>query len=156
MKAKHILCRAATAACLTAGFAGVPAFGGVTGPSAAAFGSYDYVASARGADCKESGNPYFAGHLSWPGAARPGAVWRYQLNGPEGPFVKTVTYPKTPKAGSTIWSGTEKVVFYPGGAISTTSFDATITYIDADSFVMERTVRFGNCTETIFSSLVRE
>jgi hypothetical protein len=50
----------------------------------------------------------------------------------------------------------EKVIIEPSGTASSSTFEATITYINADSFVMERTVSFGNCTQTIFSSLVRD
>jgi hypothetical protein len=156
MKAKHILRRTVIAAWLTAGFAGAPAFGAATEPLPGVFGSFDYVASASGSDCTVSADFYSSGHLTWPGAGKLGATWRYQPNGPEGPFVKKVTYPKTPQAGSTTWSGTENIVFYPGRATSTTTFDAIITYIDADSFVMTRTVSYGNCTEKIFSSFVRD
>jgi hypothetical protein len=131
-------------------------FAAATEPAVAIFGSFDYVASTNGgSDCGSVG-AMSSGRLTWPGAAKPGAVWRYQLNGAAGPFVKEVTYPKTPKPKAAKWSGTEKVVIEPSGATSSATFEATITYINADSFVMERTVSFGNCTQTIFSSLVRD
>jgi hypothetical protein len=153
MQATHILYRSLVAAGMIAGFGEMPASGGVTEPAAAVFSSFNYVASASGPACDPVGSN-FGGHLTWPGAAKLGAVWRFQPIRPSGPLVKTVTYPKTPKAGATHWSGTEHIVFEPGRETSTSTFEAVITYINAESFVMERTVTFTNCTQTVFSSFV--
>lgn len=153
MRAKHIrACSTVIAGMLVA----APAVGAGKEPAVAVFGSYEYVESATGSDCTVPTGTYFNGRLSWPGPGRTGAVWRYQENGPGGPQVKQNTYPKTPVAGSSKWAGTVKTVINPGGTTGTSTVDATLTYIDANDFVLERTNRYGNCTETIFSSLVRD
>lgn len=156
MNAQHILHRSILAAGIATGFAGAPALAGSTEPASGIYGSYEYVDSATGSDCNQTAGNYFNGRLSWPGPGKLGAVWRYQLNGPGGPQVKAVTLPKTPRAGSVTWAGTEKAVTEPGGMTGESTMDATVTYIDTSSFVVVRTVRFGNCTEKFFISLVHD
>ena len=157
MKAKHILPRTAVVTGIVAGLAAGSAVGAAgTKPAVAVFNSYEYASSATGSDCNLKPGDYFSGRLTWPGAGRIGAVWRYQLNGPTGPQVKEVSYPKTPLAGMTSWSGKATAVVKPGGTPGEFTFDTTITYIDADDFVLVETNFFGNCKETKSASLVRE
>jgi hypothetical protein len=156
MKAKHVLSHGILAAGIVAAFAGVPAGAASTEPARAIYGSYEYVESATGSDCVVTTGEYFSGRLTWPGAGKSGAVWRYQLNGPSGPEVKENSYPKTPVAGVKSWSGTVNTVIEPSGTTGTSTLDATITYINSSAFVLTRTDRYENCTEVIFSSLVHD
>jgi hypothetical protein len=156
MKAKHILGSVVVAGMIVA----APAFG-ASAPPKGLYSSFDYVVSASGAGCVQTTGEFFGGFLSWPGAGKAGAVWRYQL--PQGvphvttvPQVEDITYPATPAATSTTWSGAEKYKFEPQGLASQGTFDATLTYIDTQSFVMERTVTYTDCTVKINSSFVAE
>jgi hypothetical protein len=103
--------------------------GAAIAPPAATYGSYDYVDSAVGSACVQKTGELFSGHLNWPGAGKTGAVWRYQIEPPAstGPEVEDISFPATPQATSTTWSGTEKHVILPSGETTTSSFEATLT-----------------------------
>ncbi len=157
MKANRILCGSIVAAGIAAGLAVGPVFGATTPPAKGVYSSLDLVDSASGSDCVQSKGELFGGHLNWPGADKTGAVWRYQINtAATGPLVEKVTYPTTPKASATHWSGTENYDFEPSGKTASATFEATLIYIDSVSFVMTRTIHYGNCTEEIASSFVAE
>jgi hypothetical protein len=157
MNAQHILTRSVVMLGIAGMTAATPAFGGSTEPAVGVFGSFDYVDSATGSDCDLTKGTFFSGHLTWPGAGKAGAVWRYQPNGASGAEVKALTFPKTPPANSTQWAGTVKVLYEPSGITGQATVDGTIAYINADSFVITKlTYTFGNCSETLFSSLVLE
>jgi hypothetical protein len=165
MKANRIWCGSMVAAGIAAGLAVGPVFGATTTPpSAGLYSSYDYVASTSGTGCVYSKGDVFSGHLSWPGAGKTGAVWRYQLNpleGTTGPVVQTITLPKTPAASSTSWTGTESHTFAPPSFVGpytvfTGTFEGTLTYINSASFVLERSTTAGKCTTEIYSAFVAE
>jgi hypothetical protein len=161
MKAKQVLSVSAAAAGVAAALAVGPVFGAAIPPAKGLYGSFDYVDSTSGTGCTLSKGEVFSGHLDWPGSGKTGAIWRYQDNPPatSGPVVEKITFPTTPKATSTHWSGTESHVFAPPSTSLppfTGIFVGTLTYIDSASFVLERSVTIGKCTLEIFSAFVAE
>jgi hypothetical protein len=152
MKAQHLLTRSIL---LVGLISAAPAFGGSIEPARATFASSDYVTSTNGgSDCNLAKGEAYPGILSWPGAAKTGAVWRYLHNLSGVPTVVAITLPKTPAATSTQWAGAATVVSEPGGTPVELTFSADITYINTDSFVItDATYSFGNCTETFTSAL---
>jgi hypothetical protein len=143
-----------------AAFPGAPAFGAATAPGAGTYSSWQYVASATGSGCELPVGTTYGGHLTWPGAGKNGAVWRYQIADSSGPEVESVTYPKTPAATSTSWSGSAPHLYEPSGETYKETFEATLTYINVYSFVIKVTATTtssaGGCTDVIYGSLIRE
>jgi hypothetical protein len=165
MKTKQILCGSMVAAAIATGFSAGPVFGAAAPAPKGLYATFDYVEKTTGTGCPFPSGTFFNGHLDWPGAGKTGMVWRYGV--PTGipgvatansPQIETITgFPRTPKASSKSWSGSETHVFEPSGITEKSTFDdGVLTYINSVSFVLERSVTSGKCTTVLWSTFIAE
>ncbi len=130
-----------------------------TQPVVGIYQTYQYVtASSSSPSGLTSCNPVGAelgGYFSYPGPSKTGA----QSYGPAEVSstlrMLVCTYPVTPAAGATSWSGTEQCTStYLSGSPTryTLTFNATIVYDTKNTWLEQRTITYpvtgGTCTET--------
>ena len=139
----------------------VPSYGATT-LSAGTYAMFAYVTkvAAKGKEpCDYHVGEQFSEFLIYPGPSRTGASKKQLIQTSTDHFVGIDTFPKTPAAGVTSWSGTYHYAFLPGGPSGTGTFTWKFNFVDATSFVSTRTLFVGvtgdSCTVTVDESGVR-
>jgi len=137
-----------------------------TSPAAGTYSTIGYV-SAETANCTGLApvGSTLTGFFDYPGPGKPGALSRNQIlgvfNGILVNEVELLSYPITPAAGQTSWSGS-----YRGAILPTFpkfkpigTFTATLTFGNAASFFMTFTytipVAGGNCVATFVTNFTK-
>jgi hypothetical protein len=104
-------------------------------PDAGYYRALIEVTSAKGSGCSTLGYAVGAqtvGFFFYPGVSKAGAVMRFGND--TATRIGAQTFPMTPLAGATSWSGTVKDGYEPSGPYFSFPFAATITYLDSQSF----------------------
>lgn len=90
--------------------------------------------------------------LFWPGLSAPGAVLR-KVEGAGS--LRVTTLPMTP-AASAVWQGPITTHLFPNDTSPNTGkWSATLTFVDANSFLLHYTLTAGGCTLTNDTVLIR-
>ena len=137
-----------------------------TEPKASTYNQYQYVIdSASTPPGLTSCNPVgttLGGYFVYPGPSLPGAASYGAGEGSTTMHMLVCTYPNTPAAGASTWSGSEGCTeTYLTGAPTgyTVTFSAKIVYVDANSWLEQRTISYpvtgGSCQETRNVGLMR-
>ena len=139
----------------------VPSYGATT-LSAGNYAMFAYVTkvAAKGTEpCNYHVGEQFNEFLIYPGPSRIGASKRQLIQTSTDHFVGIDTFPKTPAAVATSWSGTYHYTFSPRGPSGAGTFTWTFNIIDTTSFVSTRTLFVGvtgdSCSVTVDESGIR-
>jgi hypothetical protein len=109
-----------------------------TPPTAGYYVTTGYTVSATPASaCKlaeQVAGTSYGGIFYYPGPGKTGATFREPVNGKSGASIGLQTFPKTPAAGVTNYSGTlvQSTEGVAGG--NSLNFTATFTFLDSSSF----------------------
>jgi hypothetical protein len=133
-----------------------------TQPAAGTYSMLAYVAGVAGpakANCDYKVGDNWTDYFVYPGPGKVGATKTKQIQDSAHHYMSIDTYPKTPAAGVTAWSGTYDYVYLPGGSSGTGKFTWKFTFINANAFVLSRTftsdVPGGTCTIRVDESAIR-
>jgi hypothetical protein len=145
------------AALLATALASAPALAAAPTPQVGHYTQLYLVlsASVSGAgSCIDSVGTYFTEQFYFPGPSKKGAkAWRaFSLS--DLLQNEVITFPETPAAGATTWSGTYSAQFLPNGATVKAKFSTSFTITDPSSSLGTTTVvgptqQGGTCTETL-------
>ena len=128
-------------------------------PVTGIYQTYQYVVDSSSnpkglTDCNPVGT-ILGGYFSYPGPAKTGAQSFGATEETTTLRMLVCSYPTTPAAGATSWSGSESCVdTYLSGAPDsyTVTFHATIVYDTSNTWLEQRTISYpvtgGTCTET--------
>jgi hypothetical protein len=119
---------------------------GATAPGVGIYVVSSYVVSAvatNGGMCGAPQGDYLSSYFFYPGRAKPGAMERHSINGPQGNFIQELDFPATPQANLETWSGDYRGTRFPGGTPQTGTFSTTFTFVDANSFLGTTTYTYA-------------
>ena len=136
----------------------VPSYGATT-LSAGTYAAFAYVtkiATTGKGTCDFHVGEQFSEFFIYPGPSRTGASKKQLIETATDHFIGVDTFPKTPAAGATSWSGAYHFSFLPGGPSGTGTFTWKFNIVDTTSFVSTRTlsgnVTGGSCAVTVDES----
>jgi DsbC/DsbD-like thiol-disulfide interchange protein len=136
-------------------FSSASVMAAATAPRPGLYHALQYAASVSGSDCNVTVGQTYTSTWYWPGPGKTGTKeWIQSTTDSGGPELKIHSFPKTPNKGVTKWSGTETGVTIPPSIKDSSNFNGTLTFADANSFMITITFKFDNCTETLAETFV--